>query len=125
MKLLYNMPLNSLTQPPNGFDSEHQQEGTVNQHSLCFWDIQPLHNGSGPIEMVKDFTHLGSKFSADCEIRDEVRYLFGKPAKACGCLHKEAGTYTHTHTLLYTLSSWTLDRVNLLQIRIGLTWAGG
>ena len=43
---------------------------------------------SGTIELVEDFTYLGSKITEDGEVRKEVATRIGKASRAFGCLQK-------------------------------------
>ena len=71
------------------------KKGLLTSTHLVSGDIQPLHTGSGPIEMVKDFTYLGSKFSADCKIRDEEGTSLVNLPRPLDAFTKRL---THTHT---------------------------
>ena len=42
----------------------------------------------GPIEIVQEFTYLGSSISRDGEVKGEVKFRIGKAAWAFGCLQK-------------------------------------
>ena len=42
----------------------------------------------GKIEIVQDFTYLGSNITRDGEVTDEVKCRIGKAARAFGCLQK-------------------------------------
>jgi len=39
----------------------------VNLGAVSEGDVSPVEVGSGVVEMVKDFTYLGSNLSSDCE----------------------------------------------------------
>ena len=43
-----------------------------------------MHTEEEPIDMVNDFTDLGSNVTADGVTRDEVKYCIAKAAKAFG-----------------------------------------
>jgi len=45
-------------------------------------DISPVEVGSGMIEMVRNFTYLGSNLSSDCEATCEVKCWIAKASKA-------------------------------------------
>ena len=51
-------------------------------------DILPVQLEGGPIEIVQEFTYLGSSISKDGEVKGEVKCRIGKAARAFGCLHK-------------------------------------
>jgi len=49
-------------------------------------DVSPVEVGSGMVEMVKDFTCLGSNLSSDCEATCEVKCRITKASKAFGAI---------------------------------------
>ena len=49
-------------------------------------DDSPVVVKGGKIEMVRDFTYLGSKLSSDGEITAEVSCKIAKASKTFGCL---------------------------------------
>ena len=51
-------------------------------------DILPVQLERGPIEIVQEFTYLGSSISRDSEVKSEVKCRIGKAARAFGCLQK-------------------------------------
>ena len=51
-------------------------------------DILPVQLEGGPIEIVQEFTYLGSSISRDGEVKGEVKCRIGKAARAFGCLQK-------------------------------------
>ncbi len=66
--------------------SIHKTKGmSINSH-LVPEDTQPVHTAEGEIEMVNNFTYLGSNITVDGEIRDEVKCHIARAAKAFGCL---------------------------------------
>ena len=52
------------------------------------FDALPVLLEEGKIEIVQDFTYLGSNITRDGEVTDEVKCRIGKAARAFGCLQK-------------------------------------
>ena len=85
-------------------------------------DVSPVVVPGGEIEMVSDFTYLGSKLSSDGEISAEVSSRIAKASKAFGCLRVpiflnhtlSIGTKKAVYKavvisiLLYGAETWTL-----------------
>ena len=85
-------------------------------------DNSPVVVESGEMEMVRDFTYLGSKLSSDGEITAEVSCKIAKASKAFGCLrvpiflnrtlsiNTKRAVYKAVviYTLLYGAETWTL-----------------
>ena len=51
-------------------------------------DQAPVQLEEGTIELVPDFTYLGSNITSDGEVKSEVKIRIGKAARAFGCLQK-------------------------------------
>jgi hypothetical protein len=90
----------------------------------------PGHSEGGPIEIVHDFTDLGSNITVDGEIRDEVKCRIGKAARAFGCLQRsifqnrsfstetKQRVYRATvlSVLLYGAETWTTKTESMRQL---------
>ena len=51
-------------------------------------DTLPVQLAGGQIEMVSDFTYLGSNITSDGEVKEDVKIRIGKAARAFGCLQR-------------------------------------
>ena len=51
-------------------------------------DKLPMQLDGGTIELLEDFTYLGSKITEDGEVRKEVETRIGKASRTFGCLQK-------------------------------------
>ena len=85
-------------------------------------DIAPLQTDSGEIEMVNNFTYLGSVVSSDGEILEDIRCRLAKASRVFGCLQHSVfandalsvGTRRAVYeatvlaVLLYGAETWTL-----------------
>ena len=49
-------------------------------------DLKPVDTEGGPVEMVNDFTYLGSNITVDGEVGTEAKLRIGKASRAFGCL---------------------------------------
>ena len=54
--------------------------------TVCEGDGSPVDVGTGMVEMVKNFTYLGSNLSIDCEATCEVKCRLTRASKAFGAL---------------------------------------
>jgi len=54
--------------------------------TICEGDGSPVDVGTGMVEMVKNFTYLGSILSSDCEATCEVKCRLARASKAFGAL---------------------------------------
>ena len=55
---------------------------------LASTDTLPLQLEADQIEIVSDFTYLGSNITRDGEVKEEVKCRIGKAARAFGCLQR-------------------------------------
>ena len=56
--------------------------------SLAGGEVELVQVNKGVIEIVNNFTYLGSCISTDCEIGEKVPVCIGKASKALGYLHQ-------------------------------------
>ena len=68
--------------------SIEKTKGLVMGRHLQPSDKLPMQLDGGTIELVEDFTYLGSKITEDEEVRKEVATRIGKASRAFGCLQK-------------------------------------
>ena len=59
-----------------------------NDLSLAEGEVEPVQVNGGGIEIVNNFTYLGSCISTECEIGKEVSVSIGKAPKIFGCLRQ-------------------------------------
>ena len=63
-------------------------KGMVSGNHITPADVLPVRLDGGEIEIVQDFTYLGSNITTDGEVDNEVKIRIGKAARAFGCLQK-------------------------------------
>ena len=68
--------------------STRKSKGMVTGSRTASSDAFPVLLEEGKIEIVQDFTYLGSNITRDGEVTDEVKCHIGKAARAFGCLQK-------------------------------------
>ena len=68
--------------------STRKSKGMVIGSLTASSDALPVLLEGGKIEIVQDFTYLGSNITRDGEVTDEVKCHIGKAARAFGCLQK-------------------------------------
>ena len=61
-------------------------KGMASRDGLSAADIAPLQTVSGEIEMVDNFTYLGSVVSSDIEIFEDIQCRLVKASQDFGCL---------------------------------------
>jgi len=54
--------------------------------TVCEGDGSPVDVGTGMVEMVKNFTYLGSNLSSDCDAPCEVKCRLARASKAFGAM---------------------------------------
>ena len=54
--------------------------------TVCKGDGSPVDVGTGMVEMVKNFTYLGSNLSSDCDATCEVKCRLARASKAFGAM---------------------------------------
>ena len=110
--------------------SIHKTKGmSIDSHPVPE-DTQPVLTEEGLIEMVNNFTYLGSNVRVDGEIRDEVKCRIAKAAKVFGCLQRSIFQNRRLSTetkrkvyratvlsvLLYGAETWTTKAENLQRL---------
>ena len=68
--------------------STRKSKGMVIGSRTASSDALPVLLEGGKIEILQDFTYLGSNITRDGEVTDEVKCHIGKTARALGCLQK-------------------------------------
>ena len=69
-------------------DNIHKTKGMLIGRQLTASDSMPVELDSGSIDIVQDFTYLGSNITSDGELQNEVKIRISKAARAFGCLQK-------------------------------------
>ena len=69
-------------------DNIHKMKGMLIGRQLTASDSMPVELDSGSIDIVQDFTYLGSSITSDGEVQNEVKIRISKAARAFGCLQK-------------------------------------
>ena len=72
----------------------------VTRGHLTAADSLPLQVDGDLIEVVEDFTYLGSNISADGEVRKEVSIRIAKASRAFGCLQR--AVFQNRHLFIET-----------------------
>ena len=107
--------------------SLEKTKGLVLEKYLEPSDILPIKIAGGAIEVVRDFTYLGSNISDDKEVNVEVSTRIGKAFRAFGCLQRsifqkhrltistkrEIYKATVLSVLLYGTETWTIKAHSL------------
>ena len=66
--------------------STEKTKGMAMGERLSEGDVAPIQVEGGEIEMVEQFTYLGSVLSGDGEIMEDVKSRIAKASRAFGCL---------------------------------------
>ena len=93
-------------------------------------DVAPIKVESGEIEMVEQFTYLGSVISKDGDVMEDVKCRIAKASKAFGCLRGSIFNNPHLSiptkravyratvlsVLMYGAETWTLKAENVRRL---------
>ena len=110
--------------------STHKTKALVMGGNLTTADSLPLQVGEDLIEVLNDFTYLGSNISSDGEVGKDVSIRIAKAARAFGCLQKsifqnsrlsidtKRKVYKATvlAVLLYGAEAWTIKARELKRL---------
>ena len=104
-------------------DSIQKRKGLIVGKHVTPSDTMPVQVGDDSVEVVQDFTYLGSNITSDRELKSEVECRIAKAARAFRCLQKSIFQNRHRSVetkrkvykvvvlsvLLYGAEMWTIN----------------